>query len=380
MKKYLTIIVCLCAAGFAGAQEAKQVDITSFEGETEWAYSGGSIVESYVDTMPFFVHADVTAKDGEKALYVSYDNSGGVWQWAQLNFADGALDLTGMREIHMWVYFLPDSVGDLTIRCDIGGGSLGTQTVPAAGEWTELVWPIDRLTSDTRIASAGSIGGFIAPGSEGAYGEIYIDKIFAVRPAGIPEVETVLVYGFNEENPDTAAPMGWEKANAEYCLLGQGDVDPSEGSNYMEIPLAANYIQSFRTTNAKADFDRWGEVLEIMIDARVSAEYSGGWVQSDLIIQSGATDADGNAVTEGVDDWDGQGKEIGFSDNRNDWKTLLWSVDMSKHKAVFEYENSWLTISFTTNNDASQAGARVFYDNFRVSVPIIVNISNWSLY
>jgi len=380
MKKFLAITVCLCVASFAWAQEAKQVDITSFEGETEWAYSGGSIVESYVDASPFYAHDNISAKDGQKALYVSYDNSGGVWQWAQLNFADGNLDLTGMREIHMWVYFVPGAVGDLTIRCDIGGGSLGTQTAPAAGGWYELVWGIDRLTSDTRLAGTYAIGGFIAPGSEGAVGELYIDKIFAVRPAGIPEVESVLVYGFNEENPDTAAPMGWEKANADYCLLGEGDVDPSEGSNYMEVALGDNWIQSFRTTNAKGDFARWPEVLEIMIDARVSPEYSGSWVQSDLILQSGATDADGNAVTEGVSGWDGQGKEIGFSDNRNDWKTLLWSVDMSKHKAAFEYDSGWFTVSFSTNNDAAQAGARVFYDNFRVSVPKIVNISNWSLY
>lgn len=368
MKKLFVTVMCAAVVMGSWAQEAKRIDITGFEDLGTWAYTGGGVIESYVDFPGDF---GIPAHEGEVALLVNYEFAASYpWSWNQINFVQGAIDLTGMREIHMWVYFEDGAVGDLSIRLDVGGGSLGTQTAPGTGAWHELVWNIDRLTSDTRINSVSSFGGFLAPGSGGAAARVWIDEIFAVRPTGIVELEQVLVYGFNEEDPDTLAPVGWGAGDGEPPFLGQGDVTPSEGTNYMECALGGGWIVIARTTNAMEAFDRWTEVQEIMVDACTSTDYTGSWVQSDLVLQSSQTG------------WDGQGKEIGFSGFTTSWKTLLWGVDMSKHKDAFTAEGGWFSVGFTSNNDASQQGARVFYDNFRVSVPKggPVNVGNWSLF
>lgn len=377
MKKGVGILVLLLMATVCFAQEEQVILLADFEESNDsfsYSYTGGGVIESAV----FFPgENDPQPYEGQSALYISYSHANPYpWSWNQINFAT-PLDLTGMREIHMWVYFVPGATGDLSIRLDVGGGSLGTQTAPSAGEWHELIWPIDRLTSDTRLSEVGSLGGFLQPGSAGATGELWIDYITAVRPAGIPEIETILVDSFEEEDPDTGAPLGWGVVNGVEVLRGSGEVDASDGDYYLECYLAGGWVENFRNFNAMEVFDRWTDVVEIMIDARQSAEYTGSWVQSDLILHSGVTDGEG---IENVNGWDGKGQEIGFSGTTDSWKTLLWSVDMSRHAGAFENEGGWFYVSFSINNDPSQEGARVFYDNFRVSVPKTTDVGGWSLY
>ncbi len=314
--------------------------------------------------------------EGEALLYVAYDIPDPYpWNWNQLNFADGAVDLTGMREIHMWVYFTPETTGDLSIRIDLPGGiGLGPQTAPSAGEWHELVWSIDRFSAEI-INNITHFGGFIAPGSDGAAGELYIDEIFAIRPAGIPEVETIPVYGFNEEDPDTLLPVVWDNRSGE-MLIGMGDVEPSEGENYAEVVLGDGWTESIQTTIAMEAFDRWPDVVDIMMDVRVGASFTGTWVQFVAVMQSGVTDVDD---AENVNDWD-QKPEQGFSDARDEWKTLVWQVDMDQHRGAFEQEGGWFQIILTTNNAGDQAGNIVYLDNFRVGAAIVTPVADWSLY
>ncbi len=64
------------------------------------------------------------------------------------------IDAAGMTELHMWVYYLPDSVpfpdnNQFEIRVETGSVNLGVQGTEITGEWVELVWPIDSLTSST---------------------------------------------------------------------------------------------------------------------------------------------------------------------------------------------------------------------------------------
>ncbi len=385
-KRFLVFLACVGIASFAVAQE--RVDITSFEEEEHlysWAYSGGNIVSSYV-MFPDEIPDGVEAVDGENVLYVEYDNGGSTWQWVQLNFPMGALDLTGMREIHMSVYWYPDSVPDpddgFEMRLDLpGGANLGYQSTTTTGEWVEFVWKIDRLTSEERVSDVSYWGGFIGPDPGDVSGALLIDNIYAVRPAGTVEVETIAIYGFNEEDPETGGPVGWTVAEGSLPGLGQGDVEPSEGSNYMEMYLGSGWIRNIQTTDAMADFDRWPEVVEVMVDVMVGPDYSGSWVQSALILQSGVNDADGNPIedAENVNGWDGYA-ELGYGDAREDWKLILWEVDMSQHRGAFEQEGGWFTVSLTSNNDPAQEGAVIFFDNFRVSVPVDTTVEDWSLF
>ncbi len=385
-KSFVVLLLCLGIASIAVAQE--RVDITSFEEEEHlfsWAYSGGNIVESYVmfsDEIP----GGVEAADGENVLYVEYDNAGSTWQWVQLNFPMGALDLTGMREIHMSVYFYPDSVPDpedgFEMRLDLpGGANLGYQTTTTTGEWVEFVWSIDRLTSNERASEVSNFGGFIGPDPGETRGAMLIDNIYAVRPAGTVQVEEVPVYGFNELDPETGTPVGWTSADGSLPALGIGDVEPSEGSNYMEVYLGGGWIRNVQTADAMADFDRWAEVREIMVDVMVGPGFSGSWVQSALILQSGVNDEEGNPIEdiENVSGWDGY-PELGYTEATEEWKLILWEVDMSKHAGAFENEGGWFTVSFTSNNDGSQEGAPVFFDNFRVAVPVETKVEDWSIF
>ena len=339
-------------------------------------------MNSYVEIAPLSVKG-VQPKDGNNALYVDYDNSGGNWQYASLNFPAGIdpIDLTGMREIHMWVYFLPDSEGTLSIRFDFpNGANMGTQTATKTGEWQELVWKIDRLTSDTLISSINYWGGFIVPDPTGIKGALYIDNIYAVRPAGIPEVQSLLLYGFNDKNTDNDAPKGWTKAVGDMPRLGNGEATPTEGSNYMVMNLGNSWIENVTTINAKNDFDRWPQVLEIMVDVQVSSEYTGTWAQSALVLKSGVNDADGNPVPDAknVNNWDGYA-ELGYGDAKA-WKTILWGVDMSKHIGAFENDGGWFNISLSSNNDTAALGQAIYFDNLRVSIPKTTAVSEWSLF
>lgn len=342
----------------------QRVDITSFEGDDiSLTYSGTNIPLSLVD----FGDA-VPIQDGEQVLVVEYQATG-PWNWSQINFP--SKDISGMREIHIWAYFDEGWVGDTTIRIDLAGGvGLGTRDANGVtGEWVELVWTIDRFTSET-LSDVSYFGGFIAPGDETAVGTLYIDNIFAMRPAGVPEVETVSIYGFNAEDPNTGTAVGWQDRNG--AGLVSSDIPSAEGAAYLELQLGDGWTENVATSNALADFDRWIDVVDIQLDARVSSGFTGGWVQYDIVIQTGA---------DGVDGVWGQLPEQGFAEAIDNWKTLIWQVDMEQHRAALEGVNPWMNIIVITNNDTAVAGQLVYLDNFRIGVKVDdTNVAHWSLY
>ncbi len=367
MKRFVAFGFSILVAVSVSAQE--RVDITSFETDEalNLSYSGASIPLSFVDFSPIPPN-DVVAQDGDNALVVEYAATA-EWNWSQLDFP--SVDLTGMREIHMWVYFSEDWTGETDVRVDLAGGvGLGEQgTGGVTGEWVELVWPIDRFTSET-LSDVSFFGGFIAPGDGTATGTVYIDNIFANRPANVPEVETITLYGFNEEDPATGQVMGWQ--DNEGAGLLASDVTPSEGSAYMELALGNGWTNNVQAVDPLGDFDRWQDVVDIQLDARVSEGFTGTWVQYVVVIQVGADDVD--AV------WN-QLPEQGFSDATSEWKRIIWNVDMEQHRPAFEGENTWMNLFIITNNDGAQAGQLVFLDNFRVGAVVEdTPVEQWSLY
>jgi len=201
MKRIL--VFAFCATFTLGAYAQQTVEITNFEDGLDWSYSGSSIATSLVEFSPILLSDgnETEAFEGENSLFVDYQATA-EWNWSQLDFAGGALDLSGMREIRMWVYFDQNWEGQTDIRLDLPNGvGLGVQEAPSTGEWHELVWPIDRFTSEN-LTEVTHFGGFIAPGDGTANGILLIDSIQAVRPADVPEVETVQLYGFNELDPE----------------------------------------------------------------------------------------------------------------------------------------------------------------------------------
>lgn len=372
MEKVFAVILCSFVVVSAFGQEAKRVDITNFEDELTWAYSGNTVVLSYVEYEPFF-YPEIKPKEGEASLYVEYNNNGNGWSWAQINFPAGGVDATGMTELHMWIYVRPGSVpnadGNYQINLQSGDVNFGTQGTQTTGEWVKLVYPIDTLTSTTRISNISYFGGFISPGAADASGIIYIDDMYFYRPAGVQETETLLIYSFDEEDPDTLLAKGWQSTDdsVQAPILGQGEVQPSQGTNYMAFPLTSGWANVIQTSGALAAFNRWTEVQEIMIDARVEKAPSNWGPQTALIIQS---EAGG---------WD-QYAENSFSSAVDSWKTLVWKVNMAKHAPSLSQEGAWMNIWLSTNNDAANAGILVFYDNFRVVVPKTTPVSDWSLF
>ncbi|MGC9326761.1 MAG: hypothetical protein ACP5I1_03930 [Candidatus Hinthialibacter sp.] len=316
--------------------------------------------------------------EGEAVLVVIYDNGGSEWQHATLNFAIPPVDISGMREIHMSVYYTEDSTGDMQIRLDLPQGNiLGVVTVPSVGEWHELVWKIDRKTSVADFMSELSFfQGFINPTPGDAAGEVWIDNIYALRPADIPaEIEEILVYDFEEVDPETNAPVGWTLVGEDgYMPEMMGDwSEPSQGSDAMVMFAWSGYLDNVKTTNALEAFDRWSEALEIQFDVRLSETIPGGWMQSRISLHSGIGDNEETVVVDSL-------KEIGYQDAIDAWKTLLWEVDMTNHIPNIQDPNGWFEVHIHTNQDASAEGSPIFIDNFRVTVPKVTPVNNWSLF
>jgi len=380
MKKGFLFVLALLVSSGVFAQEEK-VFITGFEDTEEltgtWTWTGGAFKESFVDypTNPKPV-------EGDAALIVSYDNAGSEWQYGTLNLAIPPVNLTGMREIHMSVYFTPESTGDFAIRFDLPNGNiLGFDYVSKVGEWEELVYKIDRKTSAASFMSEiSSFYGFICPTPGTAKGEAWIDNIYAVRPANIPaEIEEVLVYGFNEADPTTKAPTGWSKSAEESYMpemlteLMGDTITPTEGTDAMVMHPYSSYVLNIQTTDALKAFNRWAEVIEIQFDVRIPESVPGSWLQSRLVLRSGITGSTDFDVSEDT-------KEIGYADATSDWKTLLWEVDMTNHISNIKDPNGWFEVVISTNNDASADGFDVFIDNFRVTVPKVTDVNDWSLF
>ncbi|MBZ0257085.1 hypothetical protein K8I31_13545, partial [bacterium] len=249
-----------------------------------------------------------------------------------------------------------------------GNINLGFKNTAVTGEWVELVWPISTFVSP-QLTSVSGFGGFIQPADATYAGQLYVDNVYFYRPEGTPEVETIMVYDFDETDPDTLFTAGWQSddESAQPLFPGEGEVDPSQGTNYMTFPLTSGWASNIRTIDASSAFDRWDEVLEIWLDARVSATPTNWGPQSALIIQSNSGG------------WD-QYAENSYQSAVDDWTLLTWSVDMSGHAESLQTDDGSFLLRFSTNNDAANDGMIAYFDNLRVVVPVQNDVSGWSLY
>ncbi|MBI1390485.1 MAG: hypothetical protein GC154_18770 [bacterium] len=371
MKKRFILLCLMTLPLMMAAAQDQIVPITSFENGEDWQWTGGNVQFTLVEEMP----AGIQPIDGDWAMTVNYDNLGGTWKYSSMTFPTGSVDLTGMREIHVWVYFSEECEGDLSMRLDLADGNiLGMAYASAKGEWQELVFPIDRkLANSEFIKTVGWVGGFICPETGTNHGEVYVDNIYAVRPADTVEVEEKLVYGFNEADPDTGFPVGWQTNEGQIAELGLGETTPKEGSNYMVFAANSSYAWNVQTSDAINAFDRWAEVQEILFDVFIPEAMSDGWIQSRIAVQSGITDNTDSEV------WT-ETKELGYSGATSDWRELLFSFDITPHQANLMDPAGWIAVHISTNNGANDGGKFVFVDNFRVAVPVVSDVSNWSIF
>lgn len=380
MKRSIYLAFALiCLTGMVFAQEAKRIDITGFESlDYEWTFTSASTVASYAAASP--LEDKAVPKAGDQVLAVEYDNNvGGSWAYGTLNLPE-PIDLTGMVEIHMWVYVVKSkTTGTTQVRLDLPGGiGLGYRAIPSDqwGKWVEFVWSMDHITSTQKINAVSALNGFIAPDNGTDSGIIYLDEIYAVRPAGTPdEYQEVMVWGFNELDSATSKPKGWDVVGDTIPGLGLADatlladIQPSEGKNFLTFGLSTGWADNIKCIDALTAYDKWPQVLEIMVDARVAADFAGGWLNFQLVLESSATG------------WDAYGENAlsGFKDS---WATFLWKVDMSKHASAFDpaTEGRWFQMSFTTNQAAGDEEKLVYVDNLRVVVPKVTPVSDWSLF
>lgn len=364
------------AATTAVAQE--RVDITSFEESFDWTWGVGN-----ADTFVDFVDPPI---DGETALVVLYDNGGSEWQHGTMNFQIDPVDLTGMREIRMSVYFTDGSTGQLQIRLDLPGGNiLGFGEIPQdedgnylTGQWHEISFPIDRLSSQSSVSDVDFFQGFIVPTPGDAAGEVWIDNIYAIRSADVEDVEEVSLYDFEEIDSNTGSVVGWQPLDGLDALIGEGEVEPVSGNNYMTFFASDTYAASnVATVDALADFDNWQNAREILFEIRIPEAPPGGWIQSRLTIVSGIEGDDTTEVTS-------ETREIGFNDAVDEWKTFLYEFDITPHLDNINDPNGYFRVGISTNNDASALDFPIFVDNFRVAVVAGSSggstVPNWSLY
>ncbi len=95
MKKFCLIVLALAVGNFAFGQEEIRIEISDFDDNLAWAYSGASVIESFV-SFPDEI-APVVAIEGENVLYVEYEYGDPYREgdnWAPLNFPGGGIDLT----------------------------------------------------------------------------------------------------------------------------------------------------------------------------------------------------------------------------------------------------------------------------------------------
>ena len=112
-------VVLLIVSSLVFAQEDQVIPYTSFE-EGDWSWVAGGIEDSFVDQPP----PEIGTIDGEWAFHVFYNNNGSEWQFGGMDSPFDPIDLTGMREIHMWVYAVEGSTGELRIRVDLPNNSI----------------------------------------------------------------------------------------------------------------------------------------------------------------------------------------------------------------------------------------------------------------
>jgi hypothetical protein len=137
MRKQCILGICmvLITLGAQGAEDVR-IDIMDFENDNwELMWTGGTITESFVDDPSFVDNAP--KHQGDFAVYGSFDTSLGAWTQTRLTLSE-SVDLTGMRELHFWIYLYPDTEphqsGDYRLRVFAPNGHLlGEPRVPTTG-------------------------------------------------------------------------------------------------------------------------------------------------------------------------------------------------------------------------------------------------------
>ena len=363
MKRILLFGLALLVCGFAYAATDTRVDVTGFESDTDQGItiSGTTIVDSGV----YDPSGDKVPKhEGTYALYGEYDTTGisGNYNYTTISFPN-PVDMTGMRELHFWIYFLPESKADQNGNYQLrvigpGGLILGEPVIKETGKWIEIVLPINRWSSENSLSSFGTLQVIWLEGANNdAAGKFYIDEIYGFRKANTPAVKDVLVYGFDEKNAADNYPKGWTvrtDAVADGLKLGEGEVDPSEGTNYLVSVMPGGWKRPLETINSLKDFDQWDRVIDITADVQMSSDFNGGWHNFLLVIDSSAG---------GYKQYDIRAINTGAT-----WQTVCWDVDMSPYLAAIKDPNGWLKISFVTQTGDTVTGS-VYIDNLRVGLP-----------
>ncbi|MBN2325585.1 MAG: hypothetical protein JXR73_00425 [Candidatus Omnitrophica bacterium] len=358
MKKIFTVLLSLFfAAGMGYAAEDLITPIAGFEldeSSIDWTFSGGKVAFSMVDDPQF---DDVPPLDGELALYVEYSpDQGGTYGSSTMQFNQN-IDLTGMRELHISFYFLPDSEGHpdngLQMRFTLPGGiGLGEHTVPSAGEWHELVIPIDPYHSENSLSSVNNLQIIFIPGAE-VSGRLYIDNIFARRPANAPGMALELLYGLNKTNSGDDAPEGWANQSNEPPILGGAAVEPSEGEDYMELILSGAWEVNATTINAANDFDKWEQAIAIVCDVMMSDSFDGSWHNFFIRV----TSSSGGTVSMPI---------RATGSYKGEWHTVGWGLDIGPHLEAI-LTGGTFNLQFVTQSAADTSGS-IYVDNIRVGL------------
>lgn len=384
MKQIFIATLCMLIGALGYAQQI--VPITSFEDPAATPFTGGQATFSIIDKVN--PSDNVAPYDGEWHCAVEYDTNLGSWSWSELDFVE-PVDLTGMRILHLWVYFTeqaePD--GDVwELRLRIEGAveaDLGYKSKPVddttTGKWIEYTWELDSYLSQNELSAVTGIDVSFMPGSSDLQGLCYIDNIYASRPADFPDqLELVTIYSLDEED-DSGAPAGWTSAGGN-VFLGFGDVEPTEGTNYMEIYTAGGWAQIARTTDAKGASDLWSKATDIYMDVMLSETFTGGWLLLNPVFQSGGNDAEGNALAP-VNGWDSYGeRDIRWGGHLGVWKTIAWPFRKELHMGALENDGGWFQMILVTNNDASMVDYPIYIDNIRLAIPSTTTVQEWNLY
>ncbi|MBI1390511.1 MAG: hypothetical protein GC154_18905 [bacterium] len=346
------------AAGVSVAAVDKRVDINNFESDSDFdiTVTGATILYSLVDDPQI---DDVPRHEGEYALYGEYDVSSGAYTQTSITFP-AAVDLRGMRELHFWIYFLKGSVmhqsGDYRMRVlTQNGNELGEPHLTTAGEWHHVVLPIDRVNSEELSAFNRLNIIWMVGANNAATGKFYIDEIYGLRPGNTPGVKETLIYGFNKPDSQTGYPQGWtiRAADAVDLMMGDAIVAPSEGADYLESVMPGGWKRPIETIAAKNDFDQWDKVIDIAVDLRMSADFSGTWHNFQLVLESSSGGYRQYSIRNG--------------NIKDSWRTVAWDVDMAPHLGSFSDPAGWFKLSFITQAADGVTGS-VYIDNLRVGI------------
>ncbi len=345
-------LLIICPMSYAA--DDTDIWIAGFEWEEDsfdWVFSGGKVAYSVGDDP----EVDGAPRlEGESGLLVEYSaDQGDTYGTSTMQFTS-AIDLTGMRELHISFYFFPDaeahSSNGYIMRFSIPGGiGLGEHTVPGAGEWHELVIPIDPYSSENELSSINQLQIIFMPG-EMVTGRVYIDNIFARRPANAPGIAMETIYGLNKTNANNTAPEGWANSNGEAPIMGDAVAVPSEGADYMEMILSGAWEINATTINAINDFDKWDQTIGIVCDAMMSDSFDGSWHNFMLRV----TSSTGGTLTlpiRATGGWKGE------------WHTIGWGLDIGPHLAAIQSGGTF-NLQFVTQS-ADGTGGSIYVDNIR---------------